>query len=84
MLLAQVAHGRRRRVDAHVALERHEQAPQDLQQRRLADPVGADHAQAGGRADGQRHVVEDRAATVFVVEVAGDECRGWCGQERHG
>ena len=84
VLLAQVAHGRRRRVDAHVALERHEQARQDLQQRRLADPVGADHAQAGGRAGGQRHVVEDGAATAFVVEVAGDECRGWCGQERHG
>ena len=76
VLLAQVAHCRRRWVDAdRTAVRRLEQAREELQQRRLADAVGADDTEAGLGPDGQRHAVEDRLATASkrswrVVRVA--------------
>ena len=63
------------RVDADVARRRDEQPGQDLQQRRLADAVGADDAEAGVGPDGERHAVEDGVPAALVTEVAGDQCR---------
>ena len=52
-----------------------EEAGQNLQQRRLADPVGADDAEAGLGAEGDRHAIEHGAATAFEGDVTGDQRR---------
>ena len=73
VLLAQVAHGGRRRIEPDGARGGRQEAGQKLEEGGLADTVGADDAQAGRRRDGERDVLEDGPAAAFEVQVSGGE-----------
>ena len=68
MLLTQVPDGGGGRVQPQLAGRRDQQPGQDLQEGRLADPVGAHDAQAGGGPHREGHVVE----RLRRVEALGD------------
>ena len=85
VLLAQVADGRRGRVDPDGPGDRLEQAGQELEQCGLADAVRADDTEARLGSDGQRHVVEHETAATFEAEVPRGEGGRWhSGEGRHG
>ena len=85
MLLAEVAHGGGGRVDADLPAGWDQVAGEDLEEGGLADAIGTDDAETGGRPDGQRHVVEHGVTTAIMLKMAGNQARRGCRDGRwHG
>ena len=74
VLLGQVAQGGRRRVQDDPAAAGGDDPGQQLEEGRLADPVGADDADPALRPDREGDPVEDGAAAPVVGQVARHQC----------
>ena len=75
VLLGEHADGGGRGIEPDHAGVRFDRAGQDAEQGRLADAVGAEHADAGPGGYRERHVVEHEAVASGDREVLGDQGR---------